>query len=166
MSKKFKQKRRLMKSIKKQMILSGDSNIIADSRGTGVTVAIELKSPIYYCPFCLYYGRIEQFEYRTPKGNVSKGVKCPECDNKMLRRSLTTPMNAEQYAEWVYNYRLSGFWRKVNFSKWKERLYKLGLAYKFWMRYRELKGDMAVTESEEEQWQRYQKEQSSGQAHV
>ena len=64
------------------------------------------------CPFCLHFGKIGEFLISTKKG-YHKGLGlCPECKNQMQLRSLTAEWTPEQYAEWCFNYRLSGFWQK------------------------------------------------------
>lgn len=48
---------------------------------------------------------------------------------------------AKQYADWVQPYSHSGFWKKINYSVWKDRLRLMGWTEAFWDRYKELKGD-------------------------
>lgn len=160
---KSKHKRQLIITDKKQYVLDAGSEQGAKKKEELIKVVTELKSPIFYCPFCLSFGKLSAFEYKTPKGNVSKGVKCPDCKNKMLRKSITNTMSAEQYAEWVFDYRKSGFWQKCNFAVWNERLYKLGLSHRFWEKYRLLKGEHKADETyydhldkEQEEWAKEQ----------
>lgn len=49
-------------------------------------------------------------------------------------------MDAEQYAKWVWDYRKSGFWQKVNFEAFKGRLVALGISKRFWDTYKKYKG--------------------------
>lgn len=117
------------------------------------------------CPFCLHDDKLQAFLVSTKKGISQSKAACPECKNGMMMKSLTTEWTPEQYAEWVYDYRKSGFWQKVPFSKWKERLYKMGWSHRFWTKYKQLKGedksedyfdhlDQAQKDAEE-QWREY-----------
>ena len=102
------------------------------------------------------------FEFKTPKGKVSKRRRCPECNNSMLERTLTAEMTAEEYASFVFDYSLSGFWQKVKFGQFCERLRKLGISYEFWKKYKELKGKGYMEEEKEhfeDEQQKWAKEQ-------
>ena len=93
------------------------------------------------CPFCLHEGPLGAFLISTKKG-FHKGLgKCPECQNMMQLRTLTAKWTPSQFAEWVYDYRLSGFWQKCKFKTFNDRLYRLGWSYEFWDRYKQLKGE-------------------------
>ncbi len=92
------------------------------------------------CPFCLYKAKLSAFFISTKTGISQANAKCPECHNGMRMKSLWNDMGASQYAEWVFNYRLSGFWQKCPFAVWKKRLKEIGWSTAFWARYRELKG--------------------------
>jgi len=110
------------------------------------------------CPFCLHIGKIGEFLISTRKG-FHKGLgECPECHNKMQLRSLTADWSPEQFAEWVYKYATQGYWQRVNFKKFNERLRKIGWSWKFWSKYKQLKGE-AHTESYEEWLERKQREE-------
>ena len=156
--KKIKYKRQLMKTDKKQLTFTANGEVAKKKDNEGTRVALELLSPLYCCPFCLYAGKVHTFEMKTPKGNTSKRYKCPECNAIMVKRTLEKKMDAEEYAEWVFDYRLSGFWQKCNFKVWKERLYKLGMSHKFWEKYRLLKGEVAEQETYEEHFNKEQEE--------
>lgn len=93
------------------------------------------------CPFCLNSGRLQIFLVSTKKGISQSNAECPECHNGMKMKSLTADWTPEQYADWVYAYRLSGFWQKCPFATWKKRLKNSGIAGQFWERYKALKGD-------------------------
>jgi len=114
---------------------------------------------IVTCPFCLYFGKIKEFLVSTKKGISQYRAKCPECQNGMLIRSLLQEMTVEEYAEWVYNYVENGFWQKCKWYTWKDRLAKLGWAYKFWKKYRQLKGE-DTTEGYQDYIMRKQYEQA------
>jgi len=132
----------------RQFVIDPLASAGASERKKQVTTVAEYKIVTYYCPFCLYFGRESEFETKTSKGRPSKKMMCPDCKNYMLKRTLEEKMTSEQYAIWVWGYRVDGFWRKCNFKVWKERLYKLGMAHKFWTKYKELKGPTAVPEDE------------------
>jgi hypothetical protein len=51
-----------------------------------------------------------------------------------------------EYAKWVYEYRLSGFFTKLksgnnSFEKWNKKMKELGINYEFWDEYKKLKGE-------------------------
>jgi len=116
---------------------------------------------IVACPFCLHIGKIGSFLISTKKGYHKSLGKCPECKNQMQLRSLTAEWTPEQYAEWCYDYAKSGFWQKTPFKKWSDRLYKIGWSYRFWQKYKQLKGESAKdkTESYYDYLERAQREQ-------
>lgn len=105
---------------------------------SGFTLDVSMK---VHCPFCLYDDKLQAFLVSTKKGLSQSRAKCPICNNGMLMRSLTAEMTPEEYAQWCFEYSGSGFWQKVPFNTWKERLFKMGWAYRFWSMYKELKGD-------------------------
>ena len=103
---------------------------------------------IVSCPFCLHTGKISEFLISTKKG-YHKGLGlCPECKNKMQLRSLTAEWTPEQYAEWCFRYSMDGFWQKVPFKKWSDRLHKISWSYRFWAKYKQLKGEGAEDRTE------------------
>jgi len=93
------------------------------------------------CPFCLYINKLNTFLISTKKGISTSKAKCPDCGNEMMMRSLTKEMTPEEFAEWCYLYAASGYWQKVPFKKYVDRMYKLGWSYRFWKRYKQLKGE-------------------------
>lgn len=97
----------------------------------------------YYCPFCLHKAKMIDFRIRKGDGYSKEMVLCPDCNNRMMIRSLANDMTIEEYAEWVFRYSLNGFWGKCPFEKFSGRLKALGWSYQFWERYKELKGDSA-----------------------
>jgi hypothetical protein len=92
------------------------------------------------CPFCLYQAKLSAFFISNKKGISQTNAHCPDCNHDMRMKSLWNNWGAKEYAEWVFDYRHSGFWQKCPFAKWKERLHKIGWAHEFWTRYKELKG--------------------------
>ena len=92
------------------------------------------------CPFCLHTAKLSLFFVSTNKGISQGKAECPSCKNGMLMKSLYNDWGAEEYAQWVFDYRRSGFWQKCPFPTWKQRLYEIGWAHTFWTTYKELKG--------------------------
>jgi len=120
-----------------------------------------LHTGVYWCPFCLHKDKIEAYLISTKKG-YHKGLGlCPECKNKMQLKTLTSKMTPEQFAEFAYGYRADGYWQKMPFTKFNERLKQIGWAQRFWNKYRQLKGE-DTTESYEQYIERKQYEEATG----
>jgi hypothetical protein len=117
------------------------------------------------CPFCLKQDKLQLFLISTKKGISQKMAKCPECRNGMRMESLTADMTPEQFAEWVFEYSGSGYWQKVKFHTFKDRLYKIGWARRFWDKYKELKGESGI-ESYEDHMEQQQREWAVEQGYV
>ena len=110
------------------------------------------------CPFCLHTSKLSNFIISTKKG-IHQGLgQCPECKHCARWHTLTAEWTPEQYAEWVFQYSTSGFWQKTPFKTWSSRLKKIGWAYKFWKRYKQLKAETGAEEptiiekQERERW--------------
>lgn len=149
-----------------QYVLAPSSTVAISDRKHATTTFEEYKPTIYYCPFCLYYGMMKDFQFLTAKHKTSKKARCPDCKNEFLMRSLTSPMSAEQYAEWVFMYSADGYWKKCKWDIWKDRLYKLGMAQKFWDKYRLLKGAIAGQETYAEHIMREQEDWAKERGYV
>lgn len=95
------------------------------------------KQNKYLCPFCL-----EESNKFTIESHAL--IKCPNCLNQMKLKTLIfiKECSNQDYARWVFEYRLSGFFKKVNFEKWSKKLKDLGIALEFWDEYKKLKGDI------------------------
>lgn len=151
--------RRFKKLPKGQKLLAKPPNT------SGIETKIEVLTTFFYCPFCLHKDYLFRFERRLPSGKVSKRYTCPECDATMRQDSLTKKQTPEEYAEWVYHYSCDGFWFKVDWKKFNKRLQELGIARRFWDKYKQLKGDKTETYAEhmdkaaeqdmEDQWAEY-----------
>lgn len=98
---------------------------------------------IVLCPFCLNSNVLDSFK-------IEKGLRvCPTCKRKLKFSTLAEVSNIEMFIDFVFNYRLNGFWSKIcldvvpkkRFETWNNRLYKLGISQIFWERYKEMKGD-------------------------
>lgn len=105
---------------------------------------------IYLCPFCLESNELW-------KWNKIKGFYvCCVCGNSMTLNSIAQDMTTEEFAKWVFDYRLLGFWRKIfpDFETWNKKLYNLGLSYDFWNEYNRLKNEWKITHSieNEDDW--------------
>ena len=113
------------------------------------------------CPFCLGYSRLRLFLQSTKKG-FNRGIgKCPLCGQGAKLQTLVKmeTWGPEEYAQFVFDYRSSGFWQKIDFASWKKRLALMGWTERFWNKYKELRGDSPDPEREkqlEEQWKNYE----------
>jgi hypothetical protein len=106
-----------------------------------------------FCPFCIHVDELQSFLIPGKRGAYLARAKCPECGKGMLVKTLTREFTPEQFAEWVYKEYGVEFWRKVTFKLFTKRLYDMGWSYRFWRRYKELKG-----ESPEQQYEAYVKD--------
>jgi hypothetical protein len=111
--------------------------------------AVNCNQPVM-CPFCLYQAKLSSFFISNKKGISQGRAECPECHNGMLMKSLWADMNAKEYAKWVFDYRVNGFWQKCPFATWKKRLHDIGWSYDFWNTYKGLKGIDSANETFEE----------------
>ena len=93
------------------------------------------------CVFCLYTTKLQKFFKTDAKGRTIALVECPECHNKMRLKTLLTDMTPQEYAKFVYGYRLSGFWQKAPFATFTKRLREMGISNEFWSEYKKLKGE-------------------------
>jgi hypothetical protein len=99
------------------------------------------------CPFCLNF---ELFSLFSKKGNL---YTCPKCENKVMLKTLynVRKMTAQDFAKWVFEYRLSGFFDKINFQEWNKKLFDVcfGFGFDFWEEYKKLKGERKQQQSED-----------------
>ena len=74
---------------------------------------------------------------------MPEAFKCPNCSNFTRLKTLLFVKDCtnQEYAKWVFDYRLSGFFKKINFELWTKKMHKLGMSYEFWEKYKELKGE-------------------------
>ena len=129
---------------KKQMQFSLDGTLIKNQRivneQTPIDALINDKN-FWICPFCLETSNKFIIE--------NKGlIKCPNCLNGMRIKTLlfVKECSNQEYARWVYEYRLSGFFSKLNsgnssFEKWNKKMQELGFSTEFWDEYKKLKGE-------------------------
>lgn len=108
---------------------------------------------LFFCPFCLMENKLQKFLISTKKGLSNTRGLCPACGEGMLLRSLTRDWTPQTYAQWVFEYARSGFWKKVNFEVWKTRLQECGWSQDFWDVYKQLKAENP-TESYEDRMNR------------
>lgn len=110
-------------------------------------IALINENKFYICPFCLEKSNKYLIE--------NKGlIKCPNCLVCMKLKTLLFIQDCtnEDYAKWVFEYRLSGFFSKLksgenSFEKWNQKMKELGIAYEFWNKYMELKGEYEKEDS-------------------
>jgi predicted metal-binding protein len=113
------------------------------------------------CVFCLYTTNLQKFFKIDAKGRTIALVTCPECHNKMQLQTLIKDMSIQEYAKFVYGYRLSGFWKKCPFALFNQRLREIGASSEFWLEYKKLKGEYPeqnYSQEENEKWKEYNNE--------
>jgi hypothetical protein len=133
---------------KKQMQFAVDGTLIINQKVIDEQtplIALINESKFYFCPFCLE---------RTNK-YIIKNKALIECPNCLVNFKLKTLLfiqdcTNEEYAKWVFDYRLSGFFFKLksgnnSFDKWNKKMKELGIYYKFWEEYKKLKGETKET---------------------
>jgi hypothetical protein len=131
---------------KHQMQFAIDGSLIINQKimneETPINALIN-DSNFWICPFCLETSNKFTVE--------SHGlVKCNNCSVEMKVKTLlfVKECSNQDYARWVFEYRLSGFFKKINFEKWNKKMKELGISYEFWEEYKKLRGD--IEEKEEE----------------
>jgi transcription elongation factor Elf1 len=147
---------------KQQATLNPKSPTFIAEKQDQKTTIVQAHSGKYYCPFCFHKDDIGIYLISTKKGFHKSLGKCPECGNEMQIKTLTADMSIEQYAEFVFGYSKSGFWQKINFKKFNERLKAIGWSERFWLKYKQLKGD-DTNETYEEMLYRSQEEDARAQ---
>lgn len=115
---------------------------------------------LVHCPFCLGEDTMQTFLISTKKGlSLSKG-ECRMCGHgMMLRNLLSMKSTPEKYAEWVWSYARSGFWQKIQFNEWKNRLEEMGWSRPFWDKYKALKTEAVSSGQEPENYVDYMNRQ-------
>ncbi len=129
--------------------------LIEDKEQTQLTISGCVTNPYRYatkeiqikyedkvlCPFCLSYDIFGHFE------RVRKQLfKCPICKNQIMLKTLdrVRKMNSKDFADWVFGYRLTGFWNKVypDVKQWFGKLYNFSYDFysDFRIEYNKLKG--------------------------
>jgi len=111
-----------------------------DFKYVKLDIAEELKGKTILCPFCLHYNKF--FDYWNNRKD-KRLMKCPKCQNLMQIETLQkmTVFTVQQFTKFVYDYRLSRFFDKIDFKNWNNRLYKLNISQEFWDEYKKLRGD-------------------------
>ena len=121
----------------------------------------KVKNKSLICPFCLNIQQLEDFTY-------SKGFYLCRCGNNLTEKTLSymfdifnvETVKTDLFAQWVYNYRLNGFFSKIcldteeltkdlRFNEWCSRLHNLGISYDFWENYKRLKGETPKEKKED-----------------
>jgi len=141
----------------RQMMLSPTSTLGIKRREPPIVVSGRIYTGPFFCPYCLDIGRLGEFRVQVKRGWSQKMAKCPECNQRMRMTTLTKDMTPEDYADWVFQMSFSGFWQRVDFYEWNRRLRLLGWSYRFWQRYKQLKGEQGL-EAQIKEMERQQKE--------
>jgi transposase-like protein len=144
---------------KQQATLNPNSPSFIKPKQEKVIPVTTLYTGKYMCPFCLHIDKIEAYLISAKKGYDKRLGHCPECQQNMMIKTLTAEMSPEEFAEFVYGYRSSGFWQKCQFTKFNHRLAMLGWLERFWFRYKELKGN-ETNESYQDHIMRQQEEEA------
>lgn len=84
----------------------------------------------------------------TKSGISRSNAECPACHVGMRFTSLLRDWTPETYADWVFAYRRSGFFQKINFQAWRAKLATIGWAADFWARYNGLKAEATDDDGE------------------
>jgi hypothetical protein len=94
-------------------------------------------SQLILCPFCLNANTYSKFV------KDRAWITCPNCKELLTVKTALTiiKMNPEEYAKWVFIYRHSGFFQKIDFKKWNQKLKEIGINIEFWEVYKRLKGE-------------------------
>jgi hypothetical protein len=97
------------------------------------------KNNYWICPFCL----IESNNFTIENKGL---IICQNCLIGMRLKTLLFIKDCSNidYAKWVFEYRLSGFFAKLksgnnSFEKWNKKMQDLGISYEFWDKYNSLK---------------------------
>jgi hypothetical protein len=113
----------------------------------------KVKNKMLICPFCLTPQYLSQFSF-------DRGYyKCPKCKSRTTEKTLSLmfdifnfpKINIDEFAKWVFGYRVNGFFQKVNFQEWNKKLHDLGVSYDFWDYYKKLKGEYQIEKQKEKE---------------
>jgi hypothetical protein len=132
-----------LKHDSKQWILRDGSILPNDFKFAIIDFPFE-TTEFLICPFCLSKSQPSKYLLREKN---RYNAKCPICKNGVLFKTLFSMLKwtPKQFADFVFGYRLSGFWGKIqpSFKEWNNRLYALGFGFgiEFWNRNKELKGE-------------------------
>lgn len=107
------------------------------------------------CPFCLGLSDFRKFLVSTKTGISRSMGNCPLCKQEMYLKTLLgmSKSDAKGYAKWIFNYK--GFWKKIKFAQWKDRLQLMGWTNEFWDEYKVLKGEQQQEEGSDESFTDY-----------
>lgn len=94
-----------------------------------------------FCPFCLINLPLNNFLITVKKGIHQSLGKCPNCENEILLKTLDNlnVMTMKEFAKFIFDYRLNGFWDKAPFEQFKSRLKEFEDYQDFWDEYKRLK---------------------------
>jgi len=144
-------RREKAKDDKAQMVLcfSGikpNPNVVVIAHNTLLPLDKEVT-----CPFCLGLSEFRKFLVSTKQGISRSMGNCPLCKQEMYLKTLfgMSQSDAKKYAKWVFNYK--GFWKKIKFKQWKDRLWLMGWTNDFWNEYKALKGQREEEGTEQDE---------------
>jgi len=113
----------------------------------------KIKNRMIMCPFCLNSSYLTQM-------NIDHGLyQCNYCKNRMSDKTILLifdifnsekTIKTNEFAVWVFGYRMNGFFQKIKFQEWTKKLYDLGISYDFWEKYKQLKGEYQQEKQEDE----------------
>lgn len=105
-----------------------------------VPILDQIKGKELTCPYCINTNKSENYK---PTNRIDI-TECPNCKNHVMYKTLiyiTSLKDVSEFAEWVYNNRINEFFQKINFEKFNEKLFELGISREFWDNYKRLKGE-------------------------
>lgn len=139
---------------KLQTRLSENGIIPNNFKFATVTLQDKTKGKMLMCPFCLIPHFLTEYTY-------NKGFyECKSCKNRITDKTLlkmysffteNEKIQTEEYARWVFDYRMNGFFQKITFKDFNERLKELNISYEFWDFYKKLKGEYKQDKENEDE---------------
>lgn len=155
-------RRRKRRTSNSQMVFTETGTMKPKPR---VTTQFEQDIKPVSCPFCLYTSSIREFLIQLKKGYSEKRFECPDCGQRMMGKTLKTPMSPSEYGAYLYvNVILERGYDRISWTKLTSRLKQMGIANEFWTAWRKAKEGWRAEkpktfeEAMEEQAQEYYKE--------
>lgn len=130
-------------------LISEETTAIMEFRNVlGSSVNIEV-----ICPFCAWKGKVIEFRnWKSPasKEYSIKMFRCPDCGQRMARRTLFKDMSVSDWARWLY-FDVIGYrgYDRIDFPKLLKRLKEYGWANEFWTAWRAAKDGRETSDVED-----------------